>query len=403
MPLLIATDEKITHRFKVTPSRNFWGSTSWTVEPGGWAVGVFYLEVLYVEHKVWRNNWSDSNSGLDLARYRGTKLTLNAHADYSYIFWWDTDYNDPTAVVNYAHPAIMLNKQNHVIVPPSKITGKLSKKIFIPPPSVMESDWRFSKDLTDTGLFVFATALIDIAYPFTPNDPALWTGDQTNEWWYHKEGDNNAPRWLLDWGQEGKETMKWVKWGPFVRKYLPSHTSINISCTYVSHWEFGGEVLPHETVSDPREPQVTGRARLRPIWDIPQPVHPRHPKKRTIQPKDLTDDGELRDSALRRICTTTDSSFTTVSSSDGEHSDSLCHRRRTRSTSPSAKKKAPAKDCLQAQKEKLKARETRHFHRHRVRGLSFDSFLALLEREHGRRLTGEEIETARGVFGGGKM
>lgn len=371
----------ITKRFKVTPSTSFWGGRKWTVEPGGWAVGVFTLEILYVEHKMFRNHWSDSNTGLDLARYRGTKLKLLAHPEYSYVFYWDTDYLDPQRLVQYAHPAIMINRSHHRVVIASRITGKCSQTVWIKAPAVMETDWRFSKDLADTGLFAFAVAFIDIENPWMyPGAP--WSDEQQKKyWWYQTEGDD-LPDWITKWTDVSAETAdQAVLWGPFVLKHLMQGDFLQIGCTYKSYFQFAGEMLEREEVTDPKHPQAFGgRARIGPIWDTATPADPRHPLKQRIQPTDLTADGELSAKALKRICTTTDSDFTTISESDGSDANCLSPSR-TRSTSRSAKK---------AKTKTKESSKTMQDSRHRVHGLSFDLFLGHIERELGRPLSWEE-------------
>nr|BBE36938.1 hypothetical protein [Paguma larvata torque teno virus] len=140
-----------------------------TLVGGGVSVRVFSLQMLWWEHQLFRNWWSNTNDGYDLARYFGTKVYLPPHRDNTYIFWWDTDYNQIQRSDYWrAHPAALLGYKNKVIVQ-SQIYGNRHKmkKVFIRPPATNNNEWRFQNSWMDLGLFVYGLTVIDWFVPFS--------------------------------------------------------------------------------------------------------------------------------------------------------------------------------------------------------------------------------------------
>nr|BBE36929.1 hypothetical protein [Paguma larvata torque teno virus] len=130
---------------------------------GGVAVRVFSLRMLWWEHQLFRNWWSKSNDGFDLARYFGTKFYLLPHRDNDYIFWWDTDYNQIKRSDYWrAHPSALLGYKNKVIVR-SQMYGNNHrvKRVFIKPPATTDNEWRFQNQWMEMGLVVFGITPID--------------------------------------------------------------------------------------------------------------------------------------------------------------------------------------------------------------------------------------------------
>lgn len=385
-PLLICNSDTITDRFGTKEDKSWLGTIKWTVVPGGWTLGAFSLEMLYEEHESYRNNWTASNSGLDLVRYLGTTVTLMAHPNVAYIFWWDPDYHTLQEQVQYVHPAILMNKINHRVVLPMMLTKKACVKIRIPPPSTYERDWRFSKDTQDMGMFAFAACLYDYKNPFVKAGVDMpTTSEGQKEYWWVKWTDGvKTPLWLQNWGSATGKTQIAVAGGPFVQKYLDlSNSPCQIWMKYKCHWQFGGEVLPPESVADPANPdkppgthRYIGTARINPIWNTPDAEHPKHPSKHHI--KRLDSGGECSPNTWKRLTEQTDSDYTTVSSSDGSISDGLSLCRTMEKNKPTQKKKS---------KESLQTQQARQ---HRVHGLSFDLFLRHLEQQLGRPLSTKE-------------
>nr|BBE36935.1 hypothetical protein [Paguma larvata torque teno virus] len=138
---------------------------------GGVAVRVFSLRMLWWEHQLFRNWWSRSNDGFDLARYLGTTFYLPPHRDNSYIFWWDTDYNQLRRSDFWrAHPSILLGYKNKVIVRSQQYgRNQRVKKVFIKPPATTDNEWRFQNQWMEMGLTVYGITVIDWHVPFARN------------------------------------------------------------------------------------------------------------------------------------------------------------------------------------------------------------------------------------------
>lgn len=134
---------------------------------GGVNVGIFSLKFLWDEHKLFRNFWSVSNDGFDLAKYGGTAVYLPPHKDQTYVFWWDPDYNQITRGDYWrTHPSLLLAYRKKVIIRPQKQGNYRTKKVFIKPPSTITSQWRFQQQWMTTGLFLWGLSLLDWERPF---------------------------------------------------------------------------------------------------------------------------------------------------------------------------------------------------------------------------------------------
>lgn len=106
----------------------------WT---GGWAIGTFSLTHLYYEFTMWRNRWSASNCGFDLAKYHGTKLTFVPHKNLDYLVFIDTKYRDTTVFRKQRlHPALIItHPQTRIIWSYSKKNYKRLPSIWVPRPN----------------------------------------------------------------------------------------------------------------------------------------------------------------------------------------------------------------------------------------------------------------------------
>lgn len=138
------------------------------ISGGGVNLRIFSLKYLYEEHRLFRNCWSRSNDGFDLAKYNGTKFYLPPHLTQDYIFWWDTDLTryDNTDFLRL-HPAKILCGKNVIFVR-NQTTGNnhRTKKVFIKPPANITSQWKFQSDWYDFPLFAWGVSLIDWKDPF---------------------------------------------------------------------------------------------------------------------------------------------------------------------------------------------------------------------------------------------
>lgn len=287
------------------------------------------------------------------------------------------------------HPAILLNKRHHRVVLPMYLTHKAAYKIHIPPPSTYERDWRFSKDIHKMGIFAFGCSLFDFKNPFVRVGDAPAKGASQDDYWWSKWNSGYPkPNWLQEWGSNSSTTYKSVSQGPFVLKAIAdSSDPIQIWMKYSCHFQFGGEILQQETITDPAGPKqdwhaggLIGTAKLNPIWGLPEPQHPKHPSKRHI--KRLGSGGELSPKTWRRLTESTASDYTTISESDGPDADRLSPRRACPTERTGSKETSPTPSPP----------------RHRVRGHCFDLFLGHLESQLGRGLTSAERRRATKSF-----
>nr|BBE36926.1 hypothetical protein [Paguma larvata torque teno virus] len=140
-----------------------------TLTGGGVSVRVFSLAMLWWEHQLFRNWWSKSNDGFDLARYFGTKFYLQPNRDNDYIFWWDTDYNQiQPADFWRAHPAALLGYKNKVIIRSQQYGGNHKiKTVFVRPPATNNTEWRFQNSWMNLGLMIYGLTPIDWNVPFS--------------------------------------------------------------------------------------------------------------------------------------------------------------------------------------------------------------------------------------------
>lgn len=119
------------------PGKNYWATTTL----GGTSILFLSLDWFYFENQRWRNRWSNSNVGYDLARYFGTDIYLPPHDDLWYIVTYDTEFTEGAKKsYAYAHPAIQLLTRPHKLVKPRKYGGK-GKHIRLRPPSVFDTQW----------------------------------------------------------------------------------------------------------------------------------------------------------------------------------------------------------------------------------------------------------------------
>lgn len=246
-------------------------------------VGEFTLSGFYRDHLIMRNTWSQSNCGMDLARYRGTAVTLYPTDDVDYLFWYDTDYGnfkEFETTVAHIHPAILINAQHTTVVLSRKTRGYyLPKRVFIPPPTVFANQWTQQSAYADKGLAIFALSCIDLKAPwivpgmdfngtidgsysdYTSSTGQTMTkviGQGTNYtywklqdlWWNNVAGqtDNRPIVWAEQWPGWINEPpvlsstqFPAVALGPFVMKN--QNTMCQITLTYRSRWVWGGDIL----------------------------------------------------------------------------------------------------------------------------------------------------------------
>lgn len=134
---------------------------------GGVSLNVFSLAFLWEQHQLFHNFWSASNDGFDLARYFSTTIYLPPHKDNTYIFWWDTDFNNIQRQDFWkTHPALLLAWKNKRIIRPQREGNYRTKRVKIKPPATVSNQWRFQGSWMTMGLFMWGVTLIDFNMPF---------------------------------------------------------------------------------------------------------------------------------------------------------------------------------------------------------------------------------------------
>nr|ATY37433.1 ORF1 [Anelloviridae sp.] len=236
------------------------------VQFGGWALGSFTLAGLYREHQWYRNRWSFSNCGFDLASYHGTTLYLEQHHLYDYLVFIDPEYRSIAEFAKQAtfHPIELITHPQSILVKSRARAGpRRARKVFIPRPSWWDSGWEFAKDIANKGIFCWFVMFVDLDYPWIL--ARLDTGDinaqpsTSNEfinWWrlgdqgWKKEFDDYV-RETTTQGHDSKigETNErtdeqWAKMmaGPMVLKFrnINEHTfAEQVLWFYKSVWRWG--------------------------------------------------------------------------------------------------------------------------------------------------------------------
>lgn len=177
-----------------------WTTTDVKVHPsgGGCTLNVFSLKFLYQEHRFFRNCWTHSNDGYDLAKYFGTTIYLQPHWKYDYVFWWDTDITGILPEDYWRlNPSQLLCSRNAVFVRNQVTAGnKRSRKVRIRPPANITSQWKFQEDWYNWPLFVWGMTLINWTEPFLRQTPQFipyvtFPGDKT--WYWHTTSGQYKP------------------------------------------------------------------------------------------------------------------------------------------------------------------------------------------------------------------
>lgn len=255
---------------------------------GGFSSGTFSLSSLYMEHLMYRNRWSQSNCGFDLASYRGTKLYFQPHPDYDYIVLVDPEYRKYDQWVKQPmHPAVLITHPQSRIIRSIKHAGPRRKmpKMFVPPPSTMNTGWQWMAELANEGLFAWFVTWIDLGAPWVgnidnPNQVKWWkTGDQSNKPDWVTESVNmqmkTVQQGLDAYYTESMNNKRWVNpgkfpyqlgFGPFVFK--GPHMSDQehypqITWFYKSYWQWGGSTTSIKTVCDPKD---NPNAEVKTVW-----------------------------------------------------------------------------------------------------------------------------------------
>nr|UWX31895.1 ORF1 [Torque teno felis virus] len=184
---LMATGFNVVNRLYTT----IWTDYDMQVYPSGGGVNmhIFSLKFCYQEHRMFRNCWTHTNDGYDLAQYFGTKIYLQPHKTADYIFWWDSDL-DGIKPEDYwrLHPMMLLCTKNCIFVRNQTAGGNhRTKKVLIKPPANQTSVWKFQDEWYNIPLFAWGMTFINWYEPFLRQSPGFipyvaLPRDQTYVW-----------------------------------------------------------------------------------------------------------------------------------------------------------------------------------------------------------------------------
>lgn len=253
-----------------------WFYKSQALYLGGYSMGTFSLASLYAEHLMWRNRWSQSNCGFDLASYKGTKLYFQPHPELDYIVYVDEEYKSFAEWAKQCmHPGVLMTHPKARLIRSIKNGGPRRKlpRMFIKPPSTMNTGWQWMNTIATAGLFAWFTTWVDLQSPWIGNvdDP------NTVKWWESGTADH-PPQWVNSAIlMQGKDCSKaendyyagfqpnqtlnqynQLDFGPFIIK-APSHDMSKRPVAYPqmlwfykSYWQWGGSTTGIKNVCDPK-------------------------------------------------------------------------------------------------------------------------------------------------------
>ncbi|QLG20793.1 ORF1 [Lycalopex gymnocercus torque teno virus 1] len=146
--------------------------------PGLGGTNIITLSILwlYWEWQHFRNVWSRSNKGFDMARYFGTTFKFWPHPKWDYIVWWDTEWPKTDILRDYwqIQPGIGLLQRQHKVVKSIKNGGKKPKRIRLKPPAVHDTKWYFQEKWCGVGLGHIGISLLNLEYPFLRKNQGEW-------------------------------------------------------------------------------------------------------------------------------------------------------------------------------------------------------------------------------------
>ncbi|QIJ55523.1 ORF1 [Lepus torque teno virus 1] len=253
---------------------------------GGYSCGTFSLTSLYQEHLMMRNRWSQSNCGFDLGTYRGTKITFVPHPQLDYLVYVDAEYRDFNLWMKQCmHPAVLITHPSTRLIRSIAHGGPRRRlpKMFVPPPSTMNSGWSWMKDLAGQGLFAWWVCWLDLHNPWFAHveDPNVVK-------WWDKGQENQPPTWYQDWfdlqqmsvgdqimavygsGKIGDVPSNFengnrydkLAYGPFIYKNKPNaqvdYGFPQITFFYKSYWQWGGSTTTIKKVCNPEQDAIAG-------------------------------------------------------------------------------------------------------------------------------------------------
>nr|UGV43881.1 MAG: ORF1 [Torque teno virus] len=151
----------------------------------------FNLKVLYDENQRGLNRWTYPNDQLDLARYKGCKLTFYRTKDTDYIAQYDI--SEPYQLDKYScpsyHPCKMMMAKNKILIPSydTRPKGKQKVSIRIPPPKLYTDKWYSQSDLCKVNLLSLAVTAASFLHPFgSPQTANICTTFQVLQPFYYQ-------------------------------------------------------------------------------------------------------------------------------------------------------------------------------------------------------------------------
>lgn len=140
---------------------------------GGWSLQQLTLANLFTQNREFMNIWTSTNSGLNLMRYLGCKLTIYRQKTTDIIFTYYTEDSTKAGKFWYPsfHPIELLTHNKRVIIPslatqPTK--RKAYKRIHVKPPKLMKNNWYFQQHICTYPLIRFAAAATSLQEMFIP-------------------------------------------------------------------------------------------------------------------------------------------------------------------------------------------------------------------------------------------
>lgn len=271
---------------------------------GGFSRIPITLQLLWDWHSMSWNSWSRATDGFNLVRFKKAKLKFYPHEEHDYIVHWETDFWKSNVYAwPFYHPALMLQKKNHVVVQSKnqKPNGR-AVRVTLRPPALETNGWYFMAQYANDAMVLLQSALIDLADPFmTPNDvtgpfqlkwqtkPSGLSDQAGYYWWLWDTGDLNGyvvqptapgpgnyanalgkgvPFWqslwglwgnpnvwiwydtsgmevgtgARDWGRLHIESLnKIIQSGPYVEK--TNNAVFSVAMSYKFYFQFGGPTI----------------------------------------------------------------------------------------------------------------------------------------------------------------
>nr|ATY37438.1 ORF1 [Anelloviridae sp.] len=257
------------NRNEFNPVQRYFADPTGTLQMGGWAIGNFSLYNMYTEHQAYRNRWSYSNCGFDLARYSGTTLYFEQHFDIDYMVFIDPEYETIKAFAHQAtfHPLSLITHPQTIMVKSRARAGpRRARKVWVPRPSWWDSGWDFSKNIANKGIFSYFICMVDLDWPMMQkigrsesdmdNQNVSWWKDKNLGW--KAKFDKYVTDCVSTPYKDKNHTMTQddldvCGWGPFFLRPGTSYLNQNrqLLMFYKSVWHWGGRNMLLKKVCDP--------------------------------------------------------------------------------------------------------------------------------------------------------